>query len=217
MNKDGTGSIATVIGIEKELYQTLKQMDSDPFSGKDTKEYTYDGTTYVSYSEVKEYGSYEDMENALLEMTYDEVLEIAQQLDTESDDDDTTYSDYEGALVPESNNNIFSSVNIEKNGGIFYASYTFNAVMNSRSNTEMDEETAEAIRIIITVEMPTEITQYKGGKVEENKITFDVTDISDSQEFAATCEHNNTGVVIGIVIGLVLLVAGFVFLVKFKK
>ena len=41
MNKDGTGSISATIGIEKDFYQNLKQMGSDPFEGKTTIEYTY--------------------------------------------------------------------------------------------------------------------------------------------------------------------------------
>jgi LPXTG-motif cell wall-anchored protein len=44
-----------------------------------------------------------------------------------------------------------------------------------------------------------------------------MADITESQELAATCEENNTGVVIGIVIGLVVLVGGLFFLFKSKK
>ena len=65
MNKNGTGSISATIGIEKDFYQNLKQMGSDPFEGKTTTEYTYEDSTYVAYTEVKEYSSYEEMEKAL--------------------------------------------------------------------------------------------------------------------------------------------------------
>ena len=68
MNKDGTGSISATIGIEKDFYQNLKQMGSDPFEGKTMTEYTYEDSTYVAYTEVKEYSSYEEMEKALLSM-----------------------------------------------------------------------------------------------------------------------------------------------------
>ena len=40
-------------------------MGSDPFEGKTVSEYQYDGSTYVSYAETKEYSSYEEMEKAL--------------------------------------------------------------------------------------------------------------------------------------------------------
>lgn len=228
MNKDGTGSISATIGIEKDFYQNLKQMGSDPFEGKTTTEYTYEDTTYVAYTEVKEYSSYEEMEKALLEMTYDtELIEDAQQ--SQEDEMNVENEDFDGngediIVIPdtepaatETDNRIFSSVNIEKNSGIFYSSYTFNAVMNPQSNDGLDYDMNDAFKVTLTVEMPDEITQSKGGKVEGNKITFDIADVTESQELAATCETNNTGVVIGIVIGLVIIVAGIFCLIKFKK
>ena len=228
MNKDGTGSISATIGIEKDFYQNLKQMGSDPFEGKTTTEYTYEDTTYVAYTEVKEYSSYEEMEKALLEMTYDtELIEDAQQ--SQDDEMNVENEDFDGnsediVVIPntepaatETDNRIFSSVNIEKNSGIFYSSYTFNAVMNPQSNDGLDYDMNDAFKVTLTVEMPDEITQSKGGKVEGNKITFDIADVTESQEFAATCETNNTGVVIGIVVGLVVIVAGIFCLIKFKK
>ena len=229
MNKDGTGSISATIGIEKEFYQNLKQMGSDPFEGKTTTEYTYEDFTYVAYTEVKEYSSYEEMEKALLEMTYNtELIEDAQQAqddemngDSEdfdgNGDDVIVLPDYEEPETPAKDNHIFSSVNIEKNSGIFYSSYTFNAVMNPQSNDGLDYDMNDAFKVTLTVEMPEEITQSKGGKVEGNKITFDIADVTESQEFSATCESNNTGVVIGIVIGLVVIVAGIFCFIKFKK
>ena len=228
MKKDVTGSISATIGIEKDFYQNLKQMGSDPFEGKTTTEYTYEDSTYVAYTEVKEYSSYEEMEKALLEMTYDtELIEDAQDAqDAEMNDDDEDFDgNGEDVIVipdtepeaPEKDNHIFSSVNIEKNSGIFYSSYTFNAVMNPQSNDGLDYDMNEAFKVTLTVEMPEEITQSKGGKVEGNKITFDIADVTESQEFAATCETNNTGVVIGIVVGLVVIVAGIFCLIKFKK
>ena len=52
MNKDGTGSITTTLGIEKDFYDQLVSMGSDPFEGKTTTEYEYDGTTYCSEPDV---------------------------------------------------------------------------------------------------------------------------------------------------------------------
>ena len=223
MNKDGTGPISATIGIEKEFYQNLKEMGSDPFEGKSTKEYTYEDMTYISYTEVKEYSSFEEMEKALLEMTYDtELIEEAQQtqdaeISGEDDNEDNNVISNDGSQTPPKDNHIFSSVNIEKNSGIFYSSYTFNVVMNPQNNTGLDYNMNDVFKITLTVEMPGEITQFKNGKAEGNKITFDIADITESQEFAATCESNNTGVVIGIVVGLVVLVAGLFCFIKFKK
>ena len=89
--------------------------------------------------------------------------------------------------------------------------------MNPQNNTGLDYNMNDVFKITLTVEMPGEITQFKNGKAEGNKITFDIADITESQEFAATCESNNTGVVIGIVVGLVVLVAGLFCFIKFKK
>jgi hypothetical protein len=209
-------------------------MGSDPFEGKTVAEYQYDGSTYVSYAETKEYSSYEDMEKALLEMTYEtEIIEEAQNAenedveeDAENPDDifDVTIVEPETVRVeavapttPAQDNHIFSSVNIEKNGGIFYSSYTFAAVLNPQNGDGLDYDLNETFKVTLTVEMPTEITGAKGGTVEGNKVVFDIADITATQELAATCEENNTGLVIGIVIGLVVLVAGAVCLIKFKK
>ena len=231
MNKDGTGSITTTLGIEKDFYEQLKSMGSDPFEGKTVSEYQYDGSTYVSCAETKEYSSYEEMEKALLEMTYEtKMLEDAQgtevedepSVEEESNDifDITIEEEKEDApapTTPAQNNHIFSSVNIEKNGGIFYSSYTFAAVLNPQNGDGLDYDLNETFKVTLTVEMPTEITGAKGGTVEGNKVVFDIADITATQELAATCEENNTGLVIGIVIGLVVLVAGAVCLIKFKK
>ena len=231
MNKDGTGSITTTLGIEKDFYEQLKSMGSDPFEGKTVSEYQYDGSTYVSYAETKEYSSYEEMEKALLEMTYEtEMLEDAQgtevedehSVEEESNDifDITIEEEKEDAptpTTPAQDNHIFSSVNIEKNGGIFYSSYTFAAVLNPQNGDGLDYDLNETFKVTLTVEMPTEITGAKGGTIEGNKVTFDIADISESKEFAATCEENNTGVVIGIVVGLVVVMAGLICLFKFKK
>jgi hypothetical protein len=228
MNKDGTGSITTTLGIEKDFYEQLKSMGSDPFEGKTVSEYQYDGSTYVSYAETKEYSSYEEMEKALLEMTYEtEMLEDAQgtevedehSVEEESNDifDITIEEEKEDAPAPAQDNHIFSSVNIEKNGGIFYSSYTFAAVLNPQNGDGLDYDLNETFKVTLTVEMPTEITGAKGGTAEGNKVVFDIADITATQELAATCEENNTGLVIGIVIGLVVLVAGAVCLIKFKK
>lgn len=231
MNKNGTGSITTTLGIEKDFYEQLKAMGSDPFEGKTITEYQYDGNTYVAYAETKEYSSYEDMEQALLDMTYEtEMLEDAQDAETEDNEDvqenpddifDVNIEEVETENVedvaPAQDNHIFSSVNIEKNSGIFYSSYTFAAVLNPQNGEGLDYDLNETYKVTLTVEMPTEITGAKGGTVEGNKVIFDIADITESQELAATCEENNTGLVIGIVIGLVVLVVGAVCLIKFKK
>ena len=219
MNKDGTGSITTALGIEKDFYDQLVSMGSDPFEGKTTTEYEYDGSTYVSYAESKEYSSYEEMEQALLDMTYEtELIEDAQE-DT-SDDGEVdgvidVAAEAEEALAQD--NHIFSSVRIEKDSGIFQSTYTFHAVLNAQSNENPDYDMNDTFKVTLSVEMPCEITDSKGGSAEGNKIVFDIADITESQELSATCEENHTGAVIGITLAVVALVVGLVFLFMSKK
>ena len=219
MNKDGTGSITTTLGIEKDFYDQLVSMGSDPFEGKTTTEYEYDGTTYVSSAESKEYSSYEEMEQALLDMTYEtELIEDAQE-DTSDDGEvdgviDVAVDDEE---VPAQDSHIFSSVSIEKDSGILQSTYTFHAVLNAQSNENADYDMNDTFKVTLSVEMPCEITDSKGGTAEGNKIVFDVADITESQEFSATCTENHTGAAIGITLAVVALVVGLVFLFKSKK
>lgn len=219
MNQDGTGSITTTLGIEKDFYDQLVSMGSDPFEGKTTTEYEYDGSTYVSYAESKEYSSYEEMEQALLDMTYEtELVEDAQE-DTSDDGEmdgviDVAVDDEE---APAQDNHIFSSVSIEKDSGIFQSTYTFHAVLNAQSNENPDYDMNDTFKVTLSVEMPCEITNSNGGTAEGNKIVFDVADITESQELSATCEENHTGAVISITLAVVALVVGLVFFFKSRK
>ena len=219
MNKDGTGSITTTLGIEKDFYDQLVSMGSDPFEGKTTTEYEYDGTTYVSYAESKEYGSYEEMEQALLDMTYEtELIEDAQE-DTSDDGEVDNVIDVavDAEEAPTQDNHIFSSVSIEKDSGIFQSTYSFHAVLNAQSNENADYDMNDTFKVTLSVEMPCEITDAKGGTAEGNKVVFDIADITESQELSASCEENHTGAVIGITLAVVALVVGLVFLFKSKK
>ena len=219
MNKDGTGSITTTLGIEKDFYDQLVSMGSDPFEGKTTTEYEYDGTTYVSYAESKEYSSYEEMEQALLDMTYvTELIEDAQE--DASDDgevDDVIDVTVDAEEAPAQDSHIFSSVSIEKDSGILQSTYTFHAVLNAQSNENADYDMNDTFKVTLSVEMPCEITDSKGGTAEGNKIIFDIADITESQELSASCEENHTGAVIGITLAVVALVVGLVFFFKSRK
>jgi len=221
VNKDGTGTISATLGIEKDFYQNLKQMGSDPFEGKETTEYTYEDTTYVAYTEVKEYDSYEDMEKALLEMTYEtELVDSAQGSMDEDTDTDEIVSDepVEEAEAPAQDNHIFSDVKIEKTDGLFSSAYSFHAVMNPQSNEGVDYDVNDTFRVTLSVELPDEITEYQGGTVEGNKVTFDIADITEAKEMSAECEVSNTGVVIAVAVGIVLVIAAVIIcFIKFKR
>ena len=216
MNKDGTGSISATIGIEKDFYQNLKQMGSDPFEGKTTTEYTYEDSTYVAYTEVKEYSSYEEMEKALLEMTYEsDVFDGLNTEDFETEDAEESAEAAEPAPI-------FKSVSIDKSSGLFYSNYTFKAEMNPQEisdseDIEMDLPIdTDSFRMTFTVTMPSDITQANGATVEGNKAVFEIDDITEAQEFSVVCEQNNVAAVIVIIVVLVIVLGLFFFLTKRK-
>lgn len=219
MNSNGTGSVTTRLGIAKDFYEQLKEAGSDPFEGKSVTEYQYDGTTYVSYSETKEYASYADMEKALLAMTYEtDIIEDAQGAEGQPEvqpDEISSTGDVE--VTPAKDNHIFSSVKIDRNRGIFYSSYTFKAVLNPQKAEGEEYDPNEAFKVTLSVEMPGKITDAKGGTPDGNKIVFDIADITESQELAAASEENHNGVVIGMVVGLVVLAGGLFCVVKLKR
>ena len=213
VNSDGTGTVSATIGIEKDAYEQLIGMGTDIFEGKETSTYEYDGNTYVSYTETKEYESYEDMEKALLEMTYES--EVLEDLDTEELEADT--SEEAAELTP-----IFKNVSIEKNTGLFYSTYTFKAELNPQEITESDDSELElpidtdSFRMTFTITMPSDITQASGGEVDENKAVFEINDITEAQEFSVICEQNNVAAVIVIIVVLVIVLGLFFFLTKRK-
>jgi hypothetical protein len=73
LNADGTGSIAARIGIEKDVYNQALGLGADLFSDSDSEptEYEYKGKTYVAVTETTEYQSYDELKQALLDLTYE--------------------------------------------------------------------------------------------------------------------------------------------------
>jgi len=216
LNADGTGTVSATIGIEKDAYEQLVGMGTDIFDGKETSTYEYDGNTYVSYTETKDYASYEEIEKALLEMTYES--EVFEDLDT---------GELESEMPEESTESteptpIFKNVTIEKNTGLFYSTYTFKAELNPQEITETEDTEMElpidtdSFRMTFTITMPSDITQASGGTVEENKAVFEIDDITEAQEFSVISEQNNIVAVVVIVVVLVIILGLFFFLTKRK-
>lgn len=213
INADGTGTVSATIGIEEDAYEQLVGMGTDIFDGKETSTYEYDGNTYVSYTETKDYASYEEIEKALLEMTYES--EVFEDLDT---------GDLESEIPEESTEPtpIFKNVTIDKSSGLFYSNYTFKAEMNPQEisdseDIEMDLPIdTDSFRMTFTVTMPSDITQANGATVEGNKAVFEIDDITEAQEFSVICEQNNVAAVIVIIVVLVIVLGLFFFLTKRK-
>lgn len=215
LNKNGTGSLATSVGIEKGAYNQLKAMGTDPFDGKTTENVTYGGETYVTYTDSKEYSSYEEIKAALLELTYnsEEFKDIAGG----DEEDEVAPSDYT-LFTPEpekKDDHIFASVDIDKKEGIFYSVYTFRATVNP-CETEI-EGFENAFKLTVTLNMPDKVTQAKGGVVDGKTVVFDFEDLNGSSEIAAVSEVNNYGVVLGIIGALVIAAVVFFIIVRKKK
>ena len=216
LNADGTGTVSATIGIEEDAYEQLVGMGSDIFEGKETSTYEHDGKTYVSYTETKSYENYEDIEKALLEMTYEsDVFDGLNTEDFETEDAEESAEAAEPAPI-------FKSVSIDKSSGLFYSNYTFKAEMNPQEisdseDIEMDLPIdTDSFRMTFTVTMPSDITQANGATIEGNKAVFEIDDITEAQEFSVICEQNNVVAVIVIIVVLVIVLGLFFFLTKRK-
>ena len=216
INADGTGTVSATIGIEEDAYNQFVGMGSDIFEGKETSTYEHDGKTYVSYTETKSYENYEDIEKALLEMTYEsDVFDGLNTEDLETEDAGESAEAAEPAPI-------FKSVSIDKSSGLFYSNYTFKAEMNPQEisdseGIEMDLPIdTDSFRMTFTVTMPSDITQANGATVEGNKAVFEIDDITEAQEFSVICEQNNVAAVIVIIVVLVIVLGLFFFLTKRK-
>ena len=216
INADGTGTVSATIGIEEDAYEQLVGMGSDIFEGKETSTYEHDGKTYVSYTETKSYENYEDIEKALLEMTYES--DVFDGLNTEDFETEDAVESAEAAEPAP----IFKSVSIDKSSGLFYSNYTFKAEMNPQEisdseDIEMDLPIdTDSFRMTFTVTMPSDITQANGATIEGNKAVFEIDDITEAQEFSVICEQNNVAAVIVIIVVLVIVLGLFFFLTKRK-
>ena len=59
LNEDGTASVTTKVSMSEELYLAMEDTDEDGPSKEDFVKEIIDGKTYYSYSETKEYDSYD--------------------------------------------------------------------------------------------------------------------------------------------------------------
>ena len=85
LNADGTGSVSARIGIDKDVYNQALGMGAELFGDSEAEptEYEYKGKTYVSVTETTEYASFDELKQALLDLTY-ETEELAQLNDLEA-------------------------------------------------------------------------------------------------------------------------------------
>ncbi len=207
-----SGSVTTTIGIEEEVYDQFVEMGAVMFEGKETTTYEHDGKTYVAYTEAAEYKTFEEIEQALLDLTFDSDEYTNMEDDSEPEQVEAATAD-----------RIFKAVEIEKKTGLFYTEYSFQAELNVPEDTEDDAESApdlftdNMLRMTFSVEMPDEITQANGGTVAENKVTFEIEDFTEAATFSVVSEESNVVPVVAIVLALVTLLVIFVMCLKRKN
>lgn len=217
LNKNGTGSVAATVGLKKDFVDQMMG-GQNPFNGKETKELEIDGDKYIAYTETTEYASFEEIINALSDMTYDsdnyeelaekesEVPKETESTETSAIDDWLTEYDEKG----EPDNHIFKSVEIKKDG----SKYIFDAVLNPPTGNVSGYNTRDIFKVSISVEMPAKISAYKNGTVDGNKITFDLSDMSKETELYAECK---TASIVPVVICGILVVASLVVFFVLRK
>ena len=216
LNKNGSGSVGMCVGFEKEFYNK-NLCDSDVFKGKETTEIEYDGKTYITYTETTGYETFEDIEKALLEMTYDSdqfegCFNNVSGEDEPAENEEQTGETVVGAsdaLFPEftKDQHVFKSVSIKKDGSV----YVFDAVLNKSESGFEGFDLDDTVKFNITVEMPAKVTAYKNGKVDGKKVTFDLSGGEKEVELYAECKTaSKVPAIIGIVLALGATVAFFV-------
>lgn len=166
LNEDGTGKVAATVGIDQDTYNQMLGMGMNLFDGEEGEpfEYEYKGKTYIALSETKEYASYAELRQALLDMTYDtdELAELENAEGWESDEkeqepeedisaeepDDDTEDAEETAGV---DNHIFKEVLIEEKKGLFSKGVNFSATMNALPDDEnMEALTFQSVSVTVT-------------------------------------------------------------------
>ena len=184
MNEDGTGSLSITIAVKNAYYEEIKELGGNPFEGKTTFETEYDGEKYIAVRETIEYASYEEMQSGLAEMTYDtDFFENSYNADTPEE------TETEGDVFVDLEDNeskgmhIFKDVNVVKNG----SKYVFSAILNRINEEVHGQKLSDVIRVSVTIEMPAKISEYKSGKIEGNKIVYDISDMGEDVELYAAC------------------------------
>lgn len=201
INKDGTGSLAATLCIEQDFYNQLCEAGSDPFEGFTTGTMTREGKNYVTMTETKSYSSYDELEKALLELSYN--TDVYEDMEDETGETEITSAA------------IFKDVKIEKNAGLFYTTYTFSATQNPVTQEAEGYNLNDLFGVTLTVEMPSKIGQIQGGVADGNTVTFEISDVSSEMQYVAVAEQNSYGIIIGIV--AVLVVGMAVALIFLKK
>ena len=202
IRNDGTGSLGVTMGFEEDFYNELIANGDNPFEGKKTFTYSFNDETYVGCRETKEYTSFDELRDALMDMKY--ATEYIQ----------TSEEDTEPENLP-----IFKNVIIEKGTGLFKTDYSFHAELNEQKNEESSMyDFNDIFKVSVSIEMPGEITEYRGGELSENKVVYDLQDLTKSNELYVSSQAVNTAAVVTVIaVVIVIMAVGVIAAIKNKK
>ena len=88
-------------------------------------------------------------------------------------------------------------------------------MLNAADGQIQGYDMSEIFKVSISVEMPGKVTAYKNGTVEGDKVTFDLSDISEEKELYAESKiASKFPAIIGIALAVIAVV---VFIILKKK
>lgn len=226
LNSDGSGTVGTIVLIQKEAYDMMKD-SGDPFEGKETFTETIDDEEYIGTRESTEYGSAEELKAALLALTFagnisENISDIEKRIADEEPENltgeivitpDVQEDDSEQAII-------FKSADIEKSSG----KLTFRAALQPQTDTEGAELLGMGVNDIyklkVVVTMPGEIKSNSAGTVSDKTVTWDIEDLTAEESIEIVSNAGDASIVPVIVFAiliLILLAAVGVLLAKKKQ
>lgn len=208
LKSDGSGTVGTVVMIQKEAYDMMKE-SGDPFEGKETFTETLDGKEYVGTRESTEYGSADELKSALLALTF--AGNLSDMENRVSDEKPENLTD-EIVITPDEQENgtseqvaVFRSVEIEKNG----SKLTFRAALAPQSDEGSEILSGMGVndmyKLKVSVTMPGEIKSHSAGTVVEKTVTWEIQDLTAENSIEIVSDSGSGSIVPVIVIVLLIL------------
>ncbi len=222
LNPDGSGTVGTIVLIQKDAYDMMKE-SGDPFEGKETFTETIEDKEYIGTKENTEYGSADELKAALLALTFAGNISDAEKRVSDEEPENLT-----GEIVitpdetPEDSSEqavIFKSVDIERNGG----DLTFRAALRPQTDTGSAEMSGmgfnDMYKLKVAVTMPGEIKSHSAGVAEEKTVTWDIEDLTAENSMEITSDAGDGSIVPVIIFAvlIVLLIAAVGILMAKKK
>lgn len=221
LHENGSGSVSTSVLIKSDFYNMMKEA-GDPFAGKETYTESIDGTEYIGTKETAEYGSAEEIETALLDLSFTGNMAALENRisDTEPPTgDDVVITETPPDVDAAEGAVIFKTAEIIKENG----KLRFRAALNPQSSEDVEGlsdgmDMNDAYRLKIVVTMPGKIQSASSGTIAENTVTWEITDITAENEMEVVCE-TGSGVIPIIVISsiLVALIAALIVLLVIRR